>query len=221
VIVAGERYMVISRESNQVYWMEPLYPAWTRLNAFRHFPGQRAGHGVEPHYHDGDELWLFIEGQGEVWLDDRAYPLAPNTAVYTPMGVVHRFQMFTPFSNLAVVTRLEGQKRATHISVEEHGRPRPTAQGFVVPGAENVAAFPDRGARCPLGELRLVTADAPELGEARTTTNEHWMALEEGAGLTVDGVQIEMSAGDVALFRPEVTRRLVLPATGRAVLARE
>ena len=39
------------------------------------------------------------------------------------MGVIHRFQMFTDFDNLAIVTPLERRKRATHILVDEDGPP--------------------------------------------------------------------------------------------------
>ena len=44
------------------------------------------------------------------------------------MGCVHRFQMFTPYKNNAIVTRLERQKRPIHITVEEHGPPEPTVR---------------------------------------------------------------------------------------------
>ena len=83
-------------------------------------PAGRPGGGAEPHYHDADEVWIFASGHGEAWVDGTTYDVTPNTAVYTPMGTVHRFQMFTDFYNASVVTRLERQKRADHLLVE-HG----------------------------------------------------------------------------------------------------
>jgi hypothetical protein len=71
------------------------------------------------------------------------------------MGCEHRFQMFTTHENNAIVTRLERQKRPTHITVEESGEPKPTVEGFVVPGADNNGPIPQPGTRCPLSEWRL------------------------------------------------------------------
>ena len=28
--------------------------------------------GVEPHYHDADEVWIFAYGRGEAWIDGQA-----------------------------------------------------------------------------------------------------------------------------------------------------
>src|SRR5207249_11730043 len=79
-------------------------------------------------------------------LPSHPYPLSLHDA----LPIFHRFQMFTDFDNVAIVTRLERQKRAAHILVEEAGPPVPTVPGFVVPGAENLGPFLDRGPRCPL-----------------------------------------------------------------------
>src|SRR5688500_10869542 len=111
MIVETENYAVISR---QTPWRQDLFPAWVGIDRLRYFPGQRKGAGVEPHYHDCDEFWLFISGRGEAWLDDEVHEIAPRTVVYTPMGIVHRFQMFTEFDNIDAGTRHERQKRMTH-----------------------------------------------------------------------------------------------------------
>ncbi|MBI2506335.1 MAG: cupin domain-containing protein, partial [Candidatus Latescibacteria bacterium] len=111
MIVTHSRYVIRSQNANQIYWEQGVYPAWTRLSAFRSIPSQKQGAGVEPHYHDNDELWLFLSGHGEVWLDGQSMPITPGTAIYTPMGAVHRFQMFTEFDNAAIVTPLERQQR--------------------------------------------------------------------------------------------------------------
>jgi len=214
--------MLISQNSNSIYWEQGVYPDWTAFSAFRHFPNQMRGTGVEPHYHDNDEFWLFTAGRGEVWLDEQLFEITPNTIVYTPMGVVHRFQMFTDYENNAIVTRLERQKRPTHILVEEAGPPVPTVPGFVVCGTSNSGPFPNRGPRCPLSELRLVTFAAGEgVDETRLSCNEHWLVLSGTVDLTIDGVGLELSGDDVALLRAGAVRRLRSAEGARVVFARE
>jgi len=137
MIIDAPRYVIRSLNSNQTYWEQDVFPAWTALNCYRHFPDGGIGTGVEPHYHDNDELWLFTTGRGEVRLDGVRHEITPNTLVYTPMGCVHQFQMFTPYENNAIVTRLERAGRPLHLTVEEDGPPEPTVPGFVVPGGMN------------------------------------------------------------------------------------
>jgi mannose-6-phosphate isomerase-like protein (cupin superfamily) len=222
MIVRGPDYEIRSGNSNNVYWEQAVYPEWAAISAFRGFPGQRRGAGVEPHYHDNDEIWLFLSGHGEVWLDGASFEITPHTVVYTPMGVVHRFQMFTDFDNVAMVTRLERQKRAAHILVEEAGPPVPTVPGFVVPGAENVGPFLDRGPRCPLSELRAITlAPGDEIDAARLQGLEYWLLLEGSLSLDLDGREVELSSGDLALLRPGLVRRLRAPDGARVARARE
>ncbi len=222
MIVRSDNYMVISNNSNNAYWVEEFYPRWAAINTFRYFPGQKKGHGVEPHYHDGDEFWLFLSGRGEVWLDGQPFPITANTAVYTPMGVVHRFQMFTDFENVPLVTHLERQKRAAHILVDEDGPPVPTVPGFTVAGADNAGPFANRGSRCPLSELRMFTLPAGATVEGdHLAANEHWLVLSGAVKLTVEGAEVELTAGDVALLRAGVVRRLRSMETSRLALARE
>lgn len=222
MIIENQHYMIRSRNSNNIYWEQGLYPDWTALNAFHHYPDQRIGTGVEPHYHDNDEMWLFTAGHGEVWLDDQRFEITPNTLVYTPMGVVHRFQMFTNYENNAIVTRLERQKRPIHILVEESGPPIPTVPGFVVPGESNTGPIPNRGSRCPLSEWRVVTFDAgEEVDEASLTCNEHWLVVGGTINLTVDGLELELSNEDLALLKAGAVRKISSAEGARAVLARE
>jgi mannose-6-phosphate isomerase-like protein (cupin superfamily) len=229
VIIHDDNYMIVSKSSNDIndnYWDDSVYPDWAAVKLFRFFPEEKAGHGVEPHYHDGDEIWLFTAGRGagrgEVWLNDQIFEITPNTVVYTPMGVVHRFQMFRDFETAALVTRLERQRRATHIYVEEAGPPEPTVPGFVVPGSSNDGPIPDPGERCPLSELRQI-AFAPGEGvdEAQLDRNEHWLPLAGTVHLTVDGLAIELAPGDVALLRAGAVRRLQSETVARVALARE
>ena len=222
MIIENQHYMIRSGNSNNVYWEQGIYPDWTALSAFRHFPDQQIGTGVEPHYHDNDELWLFTAGKGEVWLNDQCFEITPNTIVYTPMGVVHRFQMFTGYENNAIVTQLERQKRPTHILVEESGPPIPTVPGFIVPGESNTGPIPNRGPRCPLSEWRAVTFDPGEgIDEAPLTCNEHWLIVSGTINLTVDGLELELSGEDLAMLKAGAVRQIYSTKGARAVLARE
>ena len=222
MIIENQRYMIRSGNSNNIYWEQGVYPDWTALSAFRHFPDQQIGTGVEPHYHDNDELWLFTAGRGEVWLDDQRFEITPNTLVYTPMGVVHRFQMFTGYENNAIVTQLERQKRPIHILVEEVGPPIPTVPGFIVPGESNTGPIPNRGSRCPLSEWRAVTFDPSEgIDEAPLTCNEHWLVVGGTIELTVDGLEIELSSEDLAMLKAGAVRKIRSAEGARVVLARE
>ena len=222
MIIENQHYMIRSGNSNNIYWEQGIYPDWTAVSAFRHFPDQQIGTGVEPHYHDNDEMWLFTAGRGEVWLDDQRFEITPNTLVYTPMGVVHRFQMFTGYENNAIVTRLERQKRPIHILVEEVGPPIPTVPGFIVPGERNTGPIPNRGARCPLSEWRAVTFGADEgIDEAPLTCNEHWLVVGGTVNLTVDGAEFELSAEDLAMLKAGAVRQIYSTEGARAILARE
>lgn len=222
MVIENQHYMIRSGNSNNIYWEQGIYPNWTALSAFRHFPDQQIGTGVEPHYHDNDELWLFTAGRGEVWLDDQRFEITPNTLVYTPMGVVHRFQMFTGYENNAIVTRLERQKRPIHILVEEVGPPIPTVPGFIIPGESNTGPIRNRGSRCPLSEWRAVTFGAGErIDEAPLTCNEHWLIVGGTINLTVDGLEFELVSEDLALLKTGAVRRINSTEGARVVLARE
>ena len=222
MIIENQHYMIRSGNSNNIYWEQGIYPDWTAVSAFRHFPDQQIGTGVEPHYHDNDEMWLFTAGQGEVWLDDQRFEITPNTLVYTPMGVVHRFQMFTGYENNAIVTQLERQKRPIHILVEESGPPVPTVPGFIVPGDSNTGPIPSRGARCPLSEWRAVTFQRGEsIAEAPLTCNEHWLVVGGTIQLTVDGLELDLSSEDLAMLKAGAVRKVNSAEGARVVLARE
>ena len=222
MIIENQHYTIRSGNSNNIYWEQGIYPDWTAVSAFRHFPDQQIGTGVEPHYHDNDEMWLFTAGRGEVWLDDQRFEITPNTLVYTPMGVVHRFQMFTGYENNAIVTRLERQKRPTHILVEESGPPVPTVPGFIVPGERNTGPISNRGSRCPLSEWRAVTFSAgEEIDEASLACNEHWLVVGGTINLTVDRAEFELSSEDLAMLKAGTVRKVSSTEGARIILARE
>jgi mannose-6-phosphate isomerase-like protein (cupin superfamily) len=207
--------------SKSTPWDEDRYPEWAKLRLFRNTPNQKTGHGVEPHYHDCDEFWLFVSGEGEAWLDGESFPVSPNTLVYTPMGTLHRFQMFTDFTTVDAVSRHEGLKRRTHIRVDQHGPPVPTVPGFWVAGARNAGPFRDRGARCPVSELRVTTLAANSEDLAPVTVTEYWLPLQGTIQLTVGDLTAELFEGDVAMLRAGTTRRLRSREGAQVALARE
>ena len=225
MVLRGERHVIVSENVNRGYWTGGHYPeAWTPVSIFKRYDPEPRGAGVEPHFHDGDEFWLFAEGEGEVWLGDRVHPITPNTAVYTPRGVVHRFQMFTEFQNNALVTRLEGRKRQGHLVPAAEGEPHAAAAPIIVGGEENAGRFPDRGPRCPLSELRavnLATGDAPADLDGAALANEHLLVLGGGIELTVDGATVMLARGDAALLRAGASRRVEGTDGARVALARE
>lgn len=222
MIIRNSHYFILSQNSNSHYWEQAIYPDWTPFRIIRHFPDQRIGSGVEPHYHDCDEIWLFSAGHGEVWLDEERFAITPNTLVYTPMGVVHHFQMYASGENNALVTRLERQQRPIHILVEEEGPPVRTVPGFVVPGAQNTGPLADPGPRSPCQELRMVTlAAGVEAAQGQLAENEHWLVLEGALHLALDQGEVELYKGDVALLRAGLVRRVWSARGARVVLVRE
>ena len=229
MIIKNDNYMVISDGSNNIAaamkgllnWDDGLYPSWAVINAFHIFP-QSEGNGVEPHYHDNDEFWLFTAGHGEIWLDGQNTKSTPNTVVYTPMGALQRFQMFTKGEMVALGTRLEREQRAGHLLVETDGRPIPTVEGFVVPGSDNTCPFPERGSRCPLSELRMVDLRAGErIGEEPLPFNEYWLVLSGIVSLTFGELNIELVRGDLALLRSGLVFRIRCVREAKVALARE
>ncbi len=223
MVIDHPRYVIRSLNSNQTYWEQDVFPDWTALSCYRHFPDGAVGTGVEPHYHDNDELWLFTSGRGEVWLDGVRYEITPNTLVYTPMGCVHQFQMFTPYENNAIVTRLERKQRPLHLTVAEYGPPEPTVPGFVVTGDRNTGPIADSGTRCPIAEWRLQRyEDVNALGANVLSRHEHWMVLSGILKLEVEGRSVSLEQGDIALLRAGVTRLASMQDHGaRAVVVRE
>ena len=222
MIFSDASYMVVSKNVFPSAWDEHLYPEWAKIRLLRHTPAQRQGNGVEPHYHDCDEYWHFITGYGEAWVDGQLYEITPNTTVYTPMGVVHRFQMFTDFDTVDAPTLHEGRKRRSgHLIVKDDGIPTPTASGFVVAGACNDGSFPDRGPRSPLSELRTIAIPSDSTEEEQLSSNEHWVILEGAAHLTLEATEFELLEGDVALLKSGLFRRISFSSGARAVVARE
>jgi mannose-6-phosphate isomerase-like protein (cupin superfamily) len=226
VLIKEGHYVLASANENTDYWGGELFPDWTSIRTLMYFPGQKMGHGPEPHYHDCDEFWMFVTGRGHLWLDGKEYEFTPGTVAYNPMGGVHEFHSYSNLETVAVTTPLEGKKRALHIHVDEDGPPERTASPFVVPGAENIGPFKDRGTRCPLSELRVVAyAEGDGLTEEILSKNEYWLALNGRIELTVDGRRVQLGGdsphGDVALLRKGTSRRIRAVRPSRLALARD
>jgi mannose-6-phosphate isomerase-like protein (cupin superfamily) len=226
MIIRAENYVVASASENTDYWGGELFPGWASIRTLMYFPGQKVGHGPEPHYHDCDEFWMFVTGRGHLWLNGKEYEFTPGTVAYNPMGAVHEFHSYTEVETVAVTTPMERKKRPVHIHVDEDGPPEPTVQPFVVPGSENTGPFKDRGTRCPLSELRVVSYGKGEsLKEEVISKNEYWLALNGRVELTVDGHRVELAGdsqyGDIALLRKGTSRSITALRPTKMALARD
>jgi mannose-6-phosphate isomerase-like protein (cupin superfamily) len=213
----GERYAILSHEENNpAYSDDEGYPEWTILKLFRYYPDQKIGAGVEPHYHDMDEFWLFIDGRGEAWLDGVVHPVNPGTFVFTPRGVLHRFQMFTNFRNCAIATPHVGDKHKKHLVPEVDGPPIKSGEGMVVPAEESRGAIDNPTGRFPLTELRVVR-DRSSAANATIDATEYWLSLDGFLKVDVDGVNVRLGTGDLAILRGGARRSVT--ATDAAVYA--
>lgn len=202
-------YVVLSREENNpAYWDDEVYPDWATLKLFRYFPDQRIGCGVEPHYHDCDEIWMFIDGRGEAWLDGQSHAVEPGTFVFTPRGVVHRFQMFSDFRNCALRTELVGKRRPIHIIPEEHGAPEKSGDALVVPVAAGTGRIQDASDRFPLAELRVSRGEA-RVDRSTVEATEYWLAIDGRLTLEVNGTRLSLGTGDLAILRRGAERSVL------------
>jgi mannose-6-phosphate isomerase-like protein (cupin superfamily) len=238
VIISTPSFFAISTSSISDYWDDDLLPPWPRLRTIAYCPGQVGGYGAEPHYHDNDEFWFFTSGgRGEAWLDGERFEVGPNTIVYTPMGVVHRFQMFDRFGNVGIRTRLEGQRRAAHLHPPEDGDPVPTDGGLVVPGDVNDGPIVDPPARCPVREMRVVEIRPDEPVDLDGDTVVYVLAVLGKVEVEVGGSVVELAAlqqsacsgygtaatpqGDLLVARPGESLIVRSRALANIVLIRE
>ena len=74
--IKNQNYWIISRNSNTDYWGQDVSPEWAAIGTFIwHDIEDRKGVGVEPHFHDVDEIWVFASGRGEAWIDGQSYEI--------------------------------------------------------------------------------------------------------------------------------------------------
>jgi len=182
--------------------------------------------GPEPHFHDGDEYWLFLYGLGEIGLGSMRTELRPNTVVYTPAGVVHRFQTHTPAQVVAAVGPLRGQERPGHLWLfdPERGKWPPPAPspyntdiqmvsdtvdieargvGFVVDGGINDRRHAWDSTNGPLRELHCVQgSELDELREPWAAQDTEFLLVAAGTvQVEHDGIKLELLPGDEVVVR--------------------
>ena len=212
--------------NSSIYWLPEQYPRWGELNALVPLLGRGRGTGAEPHFHDGHEYWLFLDGLGEAQLGSRLWEVTPNTVVYTPPGVIHRHQMFTPFSVVAAVSRLVGLRRPGHLQLFDGRRgltvgcevpsdpdahlyvpvadqidETAVGEGFAVPGDANTGPFsPDCGG--PLSQLRSYAADAPTASFLVSGVPEFLTVASGSVTLQHEHGRLSVSRGDVVILKP-------------------
>ncbi len=100
MILRGDRHVIVSVSVNRGYWTGGHYPeAWTPVSVFKRYDPEPKGSGVEPHYHDGDEFWLFAEanehllvlaGDVELTVDGVTVTLARGDAAFLRGGASRR-----------------------------------------------------------------------------------------------------------------------------------
>ena len=219
MIIQTEQYVLVSADDNR-YWAD-CFPDWAALATF--IACMNGPAVIEPHYHDNDEFWLWISGEGRARLDrGPEAPFTPGTVVYCPMGAIHEFVSPTVQHNIGVTTHLVGQKRAAHLQVEVDGVPVRKGEGFIVAGADNVGPFRQGRPRCPLAELRLVEgAQEQRLAQGMAIANEYWLLISGQLALHLPALSVRLSPGDLVTLRQGVERGLSVVQAGQVALGRE
>jgi quercetin dioxygenase-like cupin family protein len=219
MIITTEQYVLVPAEDNR-YWAE-CFPEWGALATFIACVNGPAV--IEPHYHDNDEFWLWIAGEGKARLDHGPEaPFTPGTVVFCPRGAVHEFVSPTVQHNIGVTTHLVGQKRAAHLQAEQDGEPVRTGEGFILAGADNVGPFQQGRPRCPLTELRLVEGAAGRrMAQGMAGANEYWLVITGQYLMHLPARSARLAPGDLAILRQGVERSLAVVEAGLVALARE
>jgi len=219
MILQTEQCVLVSASDNR-YWAS-FFPTWGALATFVAIENPPAV--IEPHYHDNDEFWLWIRGEGKARLDGGAEgPFEPGTVVFCPMGAVHEFVSPTTQLNIGITTHLVGRKRPLHLHVPQDGMPVRTGDGFILPGSQNVGPLQVGRPRCPLSELRLMET-APErcLAQGVAVANEYWLLIAGQLRLRLPELDVQLSAGDLGIVRKGVKRTLSAAQGGQVAVARE
>jgi mannose-6-phosphate isomerase-like protein (cupin superfamily) len=214
-----EQYVLVSATENR-YWAG-FFPDWGALATF--IAIENPPSVIEPHYHDNDEFWLWIRGEGKARLDHGPeIPFERGMVVYCPMGAVHEFVSPTVQYNIGVTTHLVGQKRPLHLHVPEDGEPVRTGDGFILAGAENAGPLAVGRPRCPLSELRLVeTTPGRTLARGPAAANEYWLLISGQMLLHLPACSVHLLPGDLIILRQGVERSLSAVQAGQVALARE
>ena len=219
MIIKTVQYVLVSANDN-LYWAD-FFPDWGALATFIACVNGPAV--IEPHYHDNDEFWLWISGEGRARLDHGPEaPFTPGTVVYCPMGAIHEFVSPTVQHNIGVTTHLVRQRHAAHLQAEVDGEPVRTGEGFIVAGADNVGPFKQGRPRCPLAELRLVEgAQEQRLAQGMAIANEYWLLISGQLVLHLPALSVRLAPGDLVISRQGVERSLSVVQAGQVALGRE
>jgi mannose-6-phosphate isomerase-like protein (cupin superfamily) len=81
---------------------------------------------IDSHYHDCDEYWILIEGEGTVVVGSRHMAVAAGDCV--PIGMGHHHDMprvASPVRAVYFETTLQGEKRIGHLWNHTHGPAKP------------------------------------------------------------------------------------------------
>ena len=84
---------------------------------------------IDSHYHDCDEYWIVLEGEGTVVVGGRHMVVAAGDCV--PIGLGHHHDLplvASPVRAVYFETTLEGEKRVGHLCNHTHGPARPKAE---------------------------------------------------------------------------------------------
>jgi mannose-6-phosphate isomerase-like protein (cupin superfamily) len=78
------------------------------------------------HYHDCDEYWILVSGNGTASSEDVSYEVGPGDCVATRMGQHHDFPLVEePVLAVFFETTMRGAKRRGHLWEHTHGPARP------------------------------------------------------------------------------------------------
>ena len=84
---------------------------------------------VDSHYHDCDEYWIGLEGEGAVVVGDRRMPLRPGDCIAIGMGHHHDMpNVASPVKAVFFETTLEREKRIGHLWNHTHGEAVPAPE---------------------------------------------------------------------------------------------
>lgn len=81
---------------------------------------------IDSHYHDCDEYWIVLEGQGTVVIDRRHIGVSVGDCVAIGMGHQHDLPVVAaPLKAVFFETTLQGEKRVGHLWSHTHGSAQP------------------------------------------------------------------------------------------------
>lgn len=83
-------------------------------------------HGLDNHFHDCDEYWIFYEGRGVAVTEGKFFEIGPGDCVVTGMGYHHDMaEVIEPTKGVFFETTMEGPKRPGHLWEHTHGPAEP------------------------------------------------------------------------------------------------